>query len=468
MVFSDSTFIFVFLPVVLAIYFLLRKHSMAKNLFLLLVSLGFYMWGNPQFVIIMLFSILINYVFAIIISIFITKKALSRLLLAVVIIINLSILFHFKYQVFVSENLNDWFHTNIKIVDIVLPIGISFFTFQAMSYVIDVYRGTVKVQKNPLYLGLYIAFFPQLVAGPIVRYETIEEQITHRTESLLLFSEGMLRFITGLGKKVLLANNMAIIADFVFSNQAGSGSLLSVWLGAIAYTLQIYFDFSGYSDMAIGLGKMFGFEFHENFNYPYIAKNITDFWRRWHISLSTWFRDYVYIPLGGNRCTKYRQIFNLFIVWFLTGVWHGANWTFILWGMIYFFTLILEKYVIKPNQFQNRILKIFYRVFTLMIIIIAWVVFRANSIADAAQYLGEMFGVVKLPLYNAAAGMIMKEFGVFWIAAIIFSFPHSKIKEKLNVHWAMIVKSVALVFVFLISIIYVVNGTYNPFIYFNF
>ena len=343
MLFSSSTFLFAFLPIVIFIYYVfLRNHRNLQNIFLLIASLIFYAWGEVAFVFVMMLSIIANYFFGLFVS-RAKNTNKKKLPLVLSIVFNLSILFVFKYLVFTLTNINALFGANLAIPNIALPIGISFFTFQAMSYVIDVYRGE-EAQKSILNVGLYISFFPQLIAGPIVRYKTVAYQILHRKESFDDFSSGVCRFIIGMGKKVLLANSLAVVADAAFDGDIANTSASFAWLGAIAYTMQIFFDFSGYSDMAIGLGKMFGFKFLENFDYPYISGSITEFWRRWHISLGSWFRDYVYFPLGGSRVkSKGRLIFNLFVVWLLTGIWHGANWTFIIWGLMYFVLLVIEK-----------------------------------------------------------------------------------------------------------------------------
>ena len=471
MVFSDSIFLFVFFPCVLVVYYLLKSKVLLKNTFLLMVSLFFYAWGNPQFLPVIVGIIAINYLAGILISLVKPRKTVARITMLCIVLVNLGTLFHFKYQTFIAENMNHWFGSNFEIKTIVLPIGISFFTFQAMSYVVDVYRGDVQVQKNPLYLGLYIALFPQLIAGPIVRYETIEQQICGRKESGLLFTEGIERFVIGMAKKVLLANNMAIVADLVFASSTGGGysiTVITAWLGAIAYTFQIYFDFSGYSDMAIGLGKMFGFRFEENFNYPYIASSVTEFWHRWHISLSTWFRDYVYIPLGGNRCSQSRHIFNLFAVWLLTGIWHGANWTFIVWGFLYFVVLCIEKYLLKPSGYKHIIAKQGYRAITLVVIILAWVIFRAENISQATIYLKNMFGIGDISFADSTTKMLWKEFGIFFMISALASVPYNFIKERYKENILPAVKSIWMVIIFMFSVFYIINNTYNPFIYFNF
>lgn len=469
MLFSSTIFIFIYLPLVLFGNFLLRKYRKAQNAFLCFASLFFYAWGEPKFVLIMIASIIANWAFGIFVDKNRENGIKSRLYLAIDVCINLAILFVFKYLGFTLRNIRYIFgQDSISFPEIALPIGISFFTFQALSYVIDVYRGNAGVQKNIINVALYISFFPQLIAGPIVRYTTVEEQIRTRIESKEDFSDGVVRFIIGLGKKMLIANNMAVVSDFAFST-SGDNPMMLAWLGAIAYTFQIYFDFSGYSDMAIGLGKMFGFHFLENFNYPYISTSITEFWRRWHISMGTWFRDYVYIPLGGNRTkTKGRHIFNLFIVWLCTGIWHGANWTFIVWGLMYFILLTIEKYL--PINFgKDGKLKTFRFIYTMLFVICGWVIFRANSLADAGAYLKNMF--------NTSNGIINdgfieygRQYLTYFAAAIICSLPVVPMfKERAkNNKIASAAAAGFLVIVALFSISSMVKSSYNPFIYFNF
>lgn len=345
MLFASTTFLFLFLPAVLIIYYgLLRKSLLLKNLFLTIVSLLFYAWGEPKFVIVMLLSITANWFFGVGVAKYMeTNRKLAKAVVAAAVVLNLSTLFVFKYLSFTAGVVSDIFGINSPVGQIALPIGISFFTFQAMSYVIDVYRGQGTYQKNIINVGLYIACFPQLIAGPIVRYETVAYEIENRKETVDDLLDGFARFVVGMSKKVLIANNLAVCADSIFG-AVGDLTVAASWLGAVCYAFQIFFDFSGYSDMAIGLGRMFGFHYLENFNYPYISRSITEFWRRWHISLGTWFRDYVYIPLGGNRGSKLRMVFNIFMVWLLTGIWHGANWTFLIWGLMYFVLLIVEKF----------------------------------------------------------------------------------------------------------------------------
>ncbi len=371
------------------------------------------------------------------------------------------LLFIFKYVSFISKNLAFVTGNDNLIINIALPIGISFFTFQMMSYVFDVYYGVSRAQKNPFYVALYISLFPQLIAGPIVRYRQIENEILVRQESLNNFSEGTRRFIYGLAKKLLIANFVAQIADNVFDYMPEPSALMA-WLGAVAYTLQIYFDFSGYSDMAIGLGKMFGFNFTENFNYPYIASSIRDFWHRWHISLSTWFRDYVYIPLGGNRVKKSRWILNIFIVWLLTGIWHGANWTFILWGLIYFVFLFIE----HETDFDKK-LGIFSHVYAMLIVILAWVFFRSKDITSGLNYISYMFSTGNF--CDSAFIEYIKGTWVILTAAFIGIFPViPKIREWLAKKNCLWLEQIWLIIIFLISVLEVISSTYNPFIYFNF
>ncbi len=462
MVFSSTVFLFVFLPALLLFYYLPIKKSARRtwrNTVLLLFSIGFYAWGEPVFIFVMLTSVLANWLAVLIME----KSKHRKFWLSATVIFDILLLGIFKYVSFISENIAFLTGNDSVIVSIALPIGISFFTFQMMSYVFDVYYGKAKAQKNPAYVALYITLFPQLIAGPIVRYSEIENDILTRKESFDDFSSGFKRFVYGLGKKILIANFVAQIADNVF-NSLPQPSVMMAWLGAIAYTLQIYFDFSGYSDMAIGLGKMFGFHFSENFNYPYVSKNITDFWRRWHISLSTWFRDYVYIPLGGNRVKKSRWIFNLFAVWLLTGIWHGANWTFVLWGMIYFVALLIE----KLSGFSTKT-GIFSRIYTFLIVVIAWVFFRASSISAGITYVAHMFGIGTSGFIDG--GFVTYVKGTFFVlvAAIIGSTPFVKNVFKLaKKHGFGWIENIWIFVIFALCVCRAVGATYNPFIYFNF
>lgn len=489
MVFSSSIFLFAFLPICLGVYYWFPKDSIKlKNFFLFVMSLFFYAWGEPIYVSIMILSIVFNYIFAIFVEKYREHKIISKLIISLTLIYNLGMLFVFKYLGFFMSNINNIFKLNFNVPKIALPIGISFFTFQAISYVIDVYRKTdstgeiITAQKNIINVGLYIAFFPQLIAGPIVRYKTIADQIIKREENFDKFGEGTKRFFIGLSKKTLLANNLAVIADNAFSYQANELSSSLAWLGAIAYTFQILFDFSGYSDMAIGLGKMFGFEFMENFNYPYISKSVGEFWRRWHISLGNWFKDYIYIPLGGNRHGLKRTILNSFAVWLFTGIWHGANWTFISWGLYYFIFLSIEnvlkrKKLIKDSLFMN-IIRHFYLI---IVVILGWVLFRSDTIVQAIEYIKVMFSFTNSSNMNDIAITYIDQNKYFLIFAILLSTPiavyinnvvtklinKSSYKKVLSILVDFSVNSMY-VLLFIINISYIVKNTYNPFIYFNF
>ncbi len=469
MLFPSEIFLFVFLPIVLFIYYaLLRKNIVLKNIFLLAASLFFYAWGEPEYVFLMVVTIMFNWFFGILADFFREDRALSRIVMIFMAVINLAILGWFKYSAFVVEQTNVVFRTAFEVPKVKLPIGISFFIFQAMSYVIDVYRGKGKVQKNPLWVGLYISLFPQLIAGPIVRYETIAEQIRYRKENLDDFAAGITRFCIGLGKKVLVANNVAVVADHAFSlliNGAFEASIAMAWFGAISYTLQIFFDFSAYSDMAIGLGKMFGFHFEENFNYPYISSTISEFWRRWHMSLQTWFRDYVYFPLGGSQVSKPRMVFNMFIVWALTGIWHGANWTFLVWGLLYFILLTFEKLsgLSKKKYWWGH-------VYTMVFVIIGWVIFKSADLRSAYVYIKAMFGFGAEGIVDKSVWAYISQYWIFYVLAIIGCVPMVPwMDKKLNKNrlWNAAYAAVVMA-VLVVSVSYIINNAYNPFIYFNF
>ncbi len=470
MLFSTTTFVFIFLPAVIVIYYLfLRKSRNAQNTFLFLASLFFYAWGEPFFVLLMILSIIVNWRFGIAVDR--AKKAeqesQAKRYIVFMLIFNLGLMFIFKYLHFTMATLKGLTGLELPVPEIALPIGISFFTFQAISYVIDVYGGKGKAQTRLVNVGLYISFFPQLIAGPIVRYQTIADQIEGRKDNFADFSIGVKRFIIGLGKKVLLANTLAIVADRAF-DMNGSLSVAMAWLGAIAYTLQIFFDFSGYSDMAIGLGRMFGFHFMENFNYPYISSSISEFWRRWHISLGSWFRDYVYFPLGGSRVDKKsRLVFNLFIVWLLTGIWHGANWTFICWGVFYFVLITIEK--LSRFEQKEKKLTVLRHIYTMLFVILGWVMFRADSLSEAVVYLGNMFGSSGCLVDNYASYTLTENW-IYFLVGIIASIPVlSKIGSKLEKKpIGICITTAGWLVVFLVTIAYMVKGTYNPFIYFNF
>ena len=467
MLFSSSIFLFLFLPLVLlAYYLLLGRWRPGQNLFLLLASLAFYAWGEPWFVLVMMASIGVNYSFGLW-----ADRARSRggsvwIPVVLAAAANLGLLFVFKYLGFVLGTLNR-LGARFSVPGIELPIGISFFTFQALSYVLDVARGRGAVQRSPLKVGLYISFFPQLIAGPIVKYETVAEQIDHRRETWEDFSAGCVRFLTGLGKKVLLANQLAVVADRAFALDAGALPTSLAWLGSVCYTLQIYYDFSGYSDMAIGLGRMFGFRFLENFDHPYACRSITEFWRRWHISLSTWFRDYVYFPLGGSRVdSTWKHLRNLFVVWLLTGIWHGANWTFVAWGLLYFVLLVLEKYG-RVGRGWPKALQWLY---TMLMVNFAWVLFRADSLSHAGAYLLAMLGLGGEE--SALAGFYLRENWSVLLAAVLFSAPTARwVGARAKARRSLLLDlgyAGALLLVFFVSASYLVKGTYNPFIYFNF
>lgn len=471
MLFSSTIFLFVFLPTVLGIYYtLLIKNIKLQNLFLFIASIIFYAWGEPHFVFIMLLSILMNYLFSKLINV-----SGKKIWLIISILFNIGLLFVFKYLNFVIGNINSLFGDVLPQSNIRLPIGISFFTFQAMSYVIDVYKGKVRFSKNILNVALYISFFPQLVAGPIVRYESIEEKMYSRKYCVEQICEGIRKFIAGLGKKVIISNQLAYVADAAF-NAVSTGENISVffaWGGAIAYTLQIYFDFDGYSQMAIGLGKMFGFDFPENFNFPYIAKSITEFWRRWHISLSTWFRDYLYIPLGGNKVDSVgKHIRNLFVVWLATGIWHGANWTFALWGIMYFVLLVFEKYS-SIYIYIKKAPVIIQHIYSLFFVIVAWVLFRADTLVQAKEYLFQMFGKSG-QLIDRYAIQYGCEYRVFFLFAILYSFAVFKTlgerAEKKEVFKKMFFVLSPFMYILILGVAttYLATGGYNPFIYFNF
>lgn len=472
MVFSSSTFLIIFLPLTILAYFLigclLTKNVTVKNSILLLASLIFYAWGEPVYIFLMLISICFNFVIGKDISASkdADKDKRAKLLFICAIIFNIGVLGFFKYSGFVADNLGNLLGVQIRMPELPLPVGISFYTFQIMSYIIDLYNDKIKVQKNILSFALYISLFPQLIAGPIVKYRDIEYQLRNRRESLSKYSEGMSRFVVGLSKKLLLANTLGSVYSAVQADDINNLSFLSAWVGIICYTLQIYFDFSGYSDMAIGLGKMFGFEFCENFRYPYMAFSVTDFWRRWHISLSSWFRDYVYIPLGGNRRKTPRVIFNLMIVWLLTGLWHGADWNFILWGVYYGVLLILEKYVLSKQL--GKLPLALRRFITLVLVMCGWVLFSAPTLPDALNYLRVMFtggiGFIDSDgLYLLTSNILLILLGAFCAVPI-----YKTLIRKVNRVTVSRVKAVACPVLLIMCYVFMISETYNPFLYFRF
>jgi len=457
MVFSSTIFIFAFLPLVLLFYFIVPKSI--KNYVLLLFSLIFYIFGGPKFLFVLLAVVFICYFGAL----FIDKWSCKKFILFITLFFTLGILVYFKYSNFFISNINSLFGISLPLLSVVMPIGISFFTFQAISYVIDVYRGEVGVQKNPFLLLFYVSFFPQLVAGPIVRYQTIEKEIISRKSDIGDVSDGIERFILGLAKKVIIANQLGLLADIVYDSLPCATPI--AWLGAICYMLQIYFDFSAYSDMAIGLGRIFGFHFLENFNFPYVSKSITDFWRRWHISLSTFFRDYVYIPLGGNRCSGKRMLFNLLVVWSLTGFWHGASWNFILWGLYYFVFLMIEKFFLSKYLKKACILS---HIYTLFVVLIGWILFRSENLHMFFSMIESMFcfsfgDMNQLYIY-------LESYGLYLVLGFLFSTPiYYKVCDYFKGKtWFCALKYLGLLGLFVVCIMFLAKSSYNPFIYFRF
>ncbi len=470
MLFSSIPFIYYFLPLVIFTYYsfnlIFKSNTSIKNIILLMFSLFFYFYGEAEFIYLMLISIIVNYVLGLVLD---YKKSKAILIMAV--LFNLSFLGYFKYIGFTINNINTLFRTNIPLVEVMLPLGISFFTFQALSYVVDVYCNNGKVQKNIFNLALYISFFPQLIAGPIVRYSTFDNQVRKRDENFSQISIGIKRFIYGMSKKVLLANYLGTIADEAFSG--GQISIVYSWIGIICYAFQIYYDFSGYSDMAIGLGKMFGFNFLENFNYPYISKSISEFWRRWHISLGSWFRDYVYFPLGGSKCSTVKVYRNLFIVWFLTGLWHGASYNFILWGLYFFVLIALEKTIFKDIKLNNSIKMLG----TFILTLIGWVLFRAETLTIAINYYKNMFGLNNNLLLDVDAKYFFNEHIFIFSIATILATPiisnilnnlkRNMLKNKLEILVFICSITTELLLLYLCTISLLASN-YNPFIYFNF
>ena len=470
MIFSSLLFIFIFLPVTLLIYYVCPMKL--KNFFLLIMSLIFYAWGEPVYVLLMIFSILFNYFSARQMELYRGGRGQARKKRCFVftVFVNLAVLCFFKYHGFFVANLNSIFGSQIKAADLALPIGISFYTFQALSYIIDVYWGNVDVQRNIIDFGAYITMFPQLIAGPIVRYKDIAAQLKNRAITFAGISDGVSWFIRGLGKKVLLANNIGMLYDAVFAIQAADRAALTTWLGIIAYTFQIYFDFSGYSDMAIGLGKMLGFEFMKNFDYPYISASATEFWRRWHISLSTWFREYVYIPLGGNRVSVPRHILNLLIVWLLTGFWHGASWAFVLWGLFWAVLLILEKYVY--GRILKRLPAVIGHIYTILAFVFGWLIFTSSSVAGFGSNLSSMFGGLRNGFADAGTGYFLSTNLVLLIVCGFLSTPvvwnvFRKHARSSNVILRILAALCYLV-ILAASVASLVNASYNPFLYFRF
>ena len=462
MLFTSISFLYYFLPIVLIIYFIMPNKY--RNFILFISSMFFYFYGEPKYIILMLLEILIAYFGAIIID-----KTKNKTIFIFTILIHVLLLCFFKYTDFLITNINSIFKTNISLLIISLPIGISFYTFQIISYVVDVYRGKVSVQKSFIRLATYVSLFPQLIAGPIVRYETIEEELKTRSHNFENFAEGARRFTIGLAKKVLIAN---ILGELCTNFDSSSKSIIFYWLFSISYMLQIYFDFSAYSDMAIGLGRIFGFHFLENFNYPYISKSITEFWRRWHISLSSWFKDYVYIPLGGNRVGKIKLLRNILIVWLLTGFWHGASWNFIVWGLMFGIILIIEK--LWFNKYLEKLPNILKRIYVLFIVMISFIIFRADNLSEAFKIINGLFGFNKDVFINEITIYNLKNYFVVILIAILAATPILKnliIKLKKNKkanYLINLLEPFYIVFLLIIVTAYLIDNSYNPFLYFRF
>lgn len=466
MLFSSITFLYYYLPLVILIYYIVP--SRFKNLVLFGASLIFYGWGEPKFVVVMILAIIAGYIFGRLIEFYQDTK-LAKAFLILSVITSIGILAYFKYTDFFISNINAIFKTSIPLLRIVLPIGVSFYLFQIMSYTIDVYRKTVVSQKSFINFGAYVSSFPQLIAGPIVRYSDIAIQLETREHNFDKAAIGIERFVLGLSKKVLLANTLGELCNiFVASSDK---SILFYWLYAISFTLHIYFDFSGYSDMAIGLGKIFGFDFIENFNYPYISKTVTDFWRRWHISLGSWFRDYVYIPLGGNRVSKSRWLFNILVVWFLTGFWHGASWNFIIWGLYFALFLILEKLYFKKYLDKSKCLS---HIYLLLVVMVGFVIFNAANMNDALSYIKAMFGMTDVPFISQEFIYYFKSYFLVLVIAIFFATPlANKLYQKVlnNPKYYSFIKLISLVVMIMLVLMttaYLVDGSFNPFLYFRF
>lgn len=465
MVFSSLIFLFQFLPLFLLIYFISPK--CIKNFVLFIFSLLFYAWGEPIYICLMLFSTVFDYINGLLIEKFGLKSKKSKIVLIISVIGNLGLLFVFKYYDFFINNINNIFNLDLGLLGVALPIGISFYTFQTMSYTIDVYKGIVPAQHNIISFGSYVSMFPQLIAGPIVQYKTISDELNKRFVDIGDIYYGIKRFCIGLGKKVILANNMGAVWTMIFENWSEYGAL-TLWLGVVCFAFQIYFDFSGYSDMAIGLGRILGFKFLENFNYPYISKSITEFWRRWHISLGTWFREYVYIPLGGNRCGLLKNIRNIFIVWFLTGFWHGASWNYVIWGLYFFVLLVLEKFIV--NKYLDKCPNIIRHIYTIFLVLISWVIFSIEDISILGNFMANLFYNPNGFMDNSFMFLLSNNI-ILLIVSLIASlgvvnqyYEICKVKSKVVIY----LEYLFLIGVFILSVSLLVNSSYNPFLYFRF
>ncbi len=474
MVFSSSVFLFIFLPVTLALYFIpvsrqKSREIAKKNLVLLVMSLIFYAWGEPTYIVLMLISIFFNYNAGLDIEYNLEKgkRKTAKLVFAFTVFFNLFLLGYFKYSGFVAENISSMFSLNIRQSALPLPVGISFYTFQILSYVIDVYNGKLRAQKKLVPFAAYVTMFPQLIAGPIVQYSDVEKQLSERTVTLTGFADGIVAFVRGLGKKVLFANTIGAVYTQILADGTDRMSMATAWIGIICYSLQIYFDFSGYSDMAVGLGRMLGFEFVRNFNFPYSANSITDFWRRWHISLSSWFRDYVYIPLGGNRKGTVRTIVNIMIVWSLTGLWHGAAWNFIAWGAFYGVLLVAEKYLFR--NVLEKIPDILRRVMTMVIVMVGWVFFSNTDISAAFSYLSAMFGISGNLMFDSDAAYLLSTNGIVIVVMALSSFGFfDRMPRITNKPLRIVLTGMLYVVITVMSVAYLISETYNPFLYFRF
>ena len=461
MLFSSIPFLYYFLPAVLAIYFLVPRSL--KNTVLLLSSLIFYGWGEPKYVFLMVATILLFYLCGLAID-KANSKTWKRIWLIVSVVVSLSLLAIFKYADFFITSFNASTGLSIPLLRLALPVGISFYTFQCLSYTIDLYRQNVPVQKNPIHFGAYVALFPQLIAGPIVRYIDVARELDHRTHSWENVALGLRRFLMGLAKKVILADNFALLTKLFRDSQ--EQSVVFYWMYAIAFCLNIYFDFSGYSDMAIGLGRVFGFHFIENFNYPYLSRNIGEFWRRWHMSLGSWFRDYVYIPLGGNRVSHGRWVFNTLVVWMLTGLWHGAAWNFVLWGLLYAVFLMLEKWLPALKNLPRPL----SHIYTMLIVLLGFVLFNAETLTQAGQDFAGLFGFSGLPLINSQTLYYLRSYGCLFLAGFIGATPLAKrmAMKAENRKWVAILEPIILIALLLICTAYLVDGSFSPFLYFRF
>ena len=464
MVFSTPLFLFYFLVAVLLVYYFVPLRL--RNGVLMLASLFFYYWGEQDYTLIMLLSTAIDYTHGLLVQRFKERgqDRYARMTVVSSVFFNLSILFFFKYWDFLAGSLQSIGLEWMPVLGITLPIGISFYTFQTMSYTIDVYRGDAKAHRSIVSFGTFVTLFPQLIAGPIIKYKDLDDQLGRRTHSLERFASGISRFVAGLSKKLLIANNLGQLWDACKVMGKGELSIITAWLGILAFAFQIYFDFSGYSDMAIGLGRMFGFEFMENFNYPYISKSITEFWRRWHISLSTWFREYLYIPLGGNRCSRGRWILNLLIVWCATGIWHGASWNYLLWGLYFYVLLVSEKLLL--GKYLQKLPGWLRHVYVMVLVLISWAIFALEDLSIMGHYLAAMLGFGGLPLVNALTGYYLRNYLPILAAAAVASTP------MVITRWRRMdspgLKLTVLLLGLLACTAYVVAGTYNPFLYFRF